>query len=90
VDYSPKYVCGVDYIRVAVYLISPLSYTNGRPDHVEKYYVTVQDGENPLDAFDREDTAPDTVSASIVGTLSDKQAAGHAFRPGEVWNLRDA
>ena len=68
--------------RLKTYIVEAVLREAGRPDHVEKYYVTVQDGENPLDAFDREDTAPDTVSARIVGTLSDKQAAGLAFRRG--------
>jgi hypothetical protein len=60
-----------------------------RPLRVQLYYVTVNDGEDPIFLFDEKAT-PDLVSATVIDTLTEEEARGFGFPPGDIRNVTDA
>ena len=62
----------------------------GRSIRVQLYYVTVNDGEDPIFFFNERDVTPDLVTATIIDTLTEEEAEGFGFRPGDIRNVADA
>jgi hypothetical protein len=62
----------------------------GKPLRVQLYYVTVNDGEDPMVVFNEQDVTPDLVSAMEIDDLTQEEAAGFGFVAGEVRNVSDA
>ena len=60
-----------------------------RPLRVQLYYVTVNHGEDPIFLFDEKAT-PDLVSATVIDTLTEEEARGFGFQPGDIRNITDA
>jgi len=61
----------------------------GRPLRVQLYYVTVNHGEDPIFLFDEKAT-PNLVAATVIDTLTEEEARGFGFQPGDIRNVSDA
>ena len=56
---------------------------------VQLYYVTVNHGEDPIFLFDEKAT-PNLVAATVIDTLTEEEARGFGFQPGDIRIVTDA
>ena len=81
---QPCHIPGMETSIVKAVLVEA-----GRPFRVQLYYVTVNHGEDPIFLFDEKAT-PNLVAATVIDTLTEEEARGFGFQPGDIRNVSDA
>ena len=83
-DRQPCHILGMETSIIKAVLVEA-----GRPFRVQLYYVTVNHGEDPIFLFDEKAT-PDLVAATVIDTLTEEEARGFGFQPGDIRIVTDA
>ena len=83
-DRQPCHILGMETSIIKAVLVEA-----GRPLRVQLYYVTVNHGEDPIFLFDEKAT-PDLVAATVIDTLTEEEARGFGFQPGDIRIVTDA
>jgi hypothetical protein len=73
--------------RMETSIIKAVLVETGHSVRVQLYYVTVNHGEDPIFLFNENDPTPDLVAATVIDTLTEEEARGFGFRPGEIRNV---
>jgi hypothetical protein len=83
-DRQPCHILGMETSIIKAVLVEA-----GRPLRVQLYYVTVNHGEDPIFLFDEKAT-PNLVAATVINTLTEEEARGFGFQPGDIRIVTDA
>jgi hypothetical protein len=83
-DRQPCHILGMETSIIKAVLVEA-----GRPLRVQLYYVTVNHGEDPIFLFDEKAT-PNLVAATVIDTLTEEEARGFGFQPGDIRIVTDA